>query len=77
LRKEESGHPRRHHATEARECHAGFEHEHRGDETFSLALEGLTTRGVFEAYLEAVFAPTLSPGQVVTDNLSLLTKALG
>jgi transposase len=37
----------------------------------SLAVEGATTRGVFEAYLEEVLAPTLSPGQVVImDNLS-------
>ncbi len=37
----------------------------------SLAVSGATTRGVFEAYLEGVLAPTLSPGQVVVmDNLS-------
>ncbi len=37
----------------------------------SLAVEGATTGGVFEAYLEAVLAPTLSPGEVVVmDNLS-------
>jgi transposase len=37
----------------------------------SLAVEGPTTRGVFEAYLERVLVPTLSPGQVVVmDNLS-------
>ena len=37
----------------------------------SLAVEGSTTREVFEAYLEGVLAPTLSPGQVVVmDNLS-------
>ena len=36
-----------------------------------LAVEGATTREVFEAYLEHVLAPTLSPGQmVVMDNLS-------
>ncbi len=36
-----------------------------------LAVEGATTRGVFEAYLERVLAPALSPGQVVVmDNLS-------
>jgi transposase len=36
-----------------------------------LAVEGATTREVFEAYLERVLAPTLSPGQmVVMDNLS-------
>lgn len=36
----------------------------------SLAVEGATTREVFEAYLEGVLAPTLSPGQVVVmDNL--------
>ena len=37
----------------------------------SLAVEGATTRGVFETYLEGVLAPTLLPGQVVVmDNLS-------
>ena len=42
-----------------------------------LAVEGATTREVFEAYLERVLAPSLRPGQVVVmDNLSLLTKAL-
>jgi transposase len=36
-----------------------------------LAVEGSTTREVFEAYLERVLAPTLKPGQtVVMDNLS-------
>jgi transposase len=36
-----------------------------------LAVEGSTTRGVFEAYLERVLAPTPRPGQVVVmDNLS-------
>jgi len=36
-----------------------------------LAVEGATTREVFEAYLEGVLAPSLSPGQVVVmDNLS-------
>jgi transposase len=36
-----------------------------------LAVEGSTTREVFEAYLEAVLAPTLKVGQVVMmDNLS-------
>jgi transposase len=37
----------------------------------SLAVEGSTTREVFETYLEGVLAPSLSPGQVVVmDNLS-------
>jgi transposase len=37
----------------------------------SLTVEGPTTRGVFEVYLEEVLAPTLWPGQVVVmDNLS-------
>ena len=37
----------------------------------SLAVEGATTREVFETYLEGVLAPTLEPGQmVVMDNLS-------
>jgi transposase len=36
-----------------------------------LAVEGPTTREVFEAYLERVLAPSLRPGQVVVmDNLS-------
>jgi transposase len=36
-----------------------------------LAVEGSTTREVFEAYLERVLAPVLKPGQVVVmDNLS-------
>jgi hypothetical protein len=36
-----------------------------------LAVEGPTTREVFEAYLEQVLVPTLCPGQVVVmDNLS-------
>ena len=36
-----------------------------------LAVEGPTTRGVFETYLERVLAPSLRPGQVVVmDNLS-------
>ncbi len=36
-----------------------------------LAVEGSTTRGVFEAYLERGLAPSLRPGQVVVmDNLS-------
>ena len=36
-----------------------------------LAVEGPTTREVFEAYLERVLVPTLRPGQtVVMDNLS-------
>ena len=36
-----------------------------------LAVEGATTREVFEAYLERVLAPTLVPGQVIVmDNLS-------
>jgi transposase len=37
----------------------------------SLAVEGSTTREVFEAYLEEMLAPTLRPGEVVVmDNLS-------
>jgi transposase len=37
-----------------------------------LAVEGPTTREVFEAYLQSVLAPSLEPGQVVVvmDNLS-------
>ena len=37
----------------------------------SLAVEGPTTREVFETYLERLLAPSLCPGQVVMmDNLS-------
>ena len=37
----------------------------------SLAVEGPTTREVFEAYVEWVLAPSLDPGQIVVlDNLS-------
>ncbi len=37
----------------------------------SLAVEGSTTKVVFEAYVERVLAPTLKPGQIVVmDNLS-------
>jgi hypothetical protein len=37
----------------------------------SLAVEGATTRAVFEAYLEEALAPSLPSGQVVVmDNLS-------
>jgi transposase len=37
----------------------------------SLAVEGATTKAVFEAYIDRVLAPSLSPGQiVVVDNLS-------
>jgi transposase len=37
----------------------------------SIAVEGATTRAVFEAYVEEALAPSLSPGQVmVMDNLT-------
>jgi transposase len=37
----------------------------------SMAVEGPTTREVFEAYIEGVLAPSLKPGQIVVmDNLS-------
>lgn len=37
----------------------------------SLAVEGATTKAVFEAYVERVLAPSLSPGEIVVlDNLS-------
>src|SRR3712207_3959705 len=37
----------------------------------SLAVEGPTTREVFETYLQRILAPSLEPGQVVViDNLS-------
>ncbi len=42
----------------------------------SLAIEGTTTREVFEAYVEQVLAPTLQPGQVVVmDNLAVHKSA--
>ena len=36
----------------------------------SIAVEGATTRAVFEAYVEEALAPSLRPGQVVMDNLT-------
>lgn len=37
----------------------------------SLAIEGATTAGIFEAYVERMLAPNLRPAQIViTDNLS-------
>jgi transposase len=36
----------------------------------SVAVEGATTRAVFEAYVEQALAPSLREGQVVMDNLS-------
>lgn len=37
----------------------------------SLAVDGATTKAVFETYIERVLAPTLSPGRIVVmDNLS-------
>lgn len=37
----------------------------------SLAVEGATTKAVFETYVERVLTPALSPGQIVVmDNLS-------
>ena len=37
----------------------------------SMAIEGSTTKGVFEAYVEHLLAPTSTTGQVaVMDNLS-------
>jgi transposase len=36
----------------------------------TMAVEGSTDRGVFEAYVEHALAPTLGSGQVVVDNLS-------
>jgi hypothetical protein len=43
-----------------------------------LAIEGPTTKAVFEAYLERALAPSLCPEQVVVmDTTSPLTKALG
>jgi len=44
----------------------------------SLAVEGPTTREVFEAYVEKVLAPSLKRGQVVVmDNLSSHKEARG
>lgn len=46
---------------------ASMTHEGMGP---SMAVEGATTAGVFEAYVERVLAPSLKPGQVVVmDNL--------
>jgi transposase len=46
---------------------ASMTHEGMGP---CLAVEGATTKAVFEAYVERVLAPSLSPGQVVVlDNL--------
>ena len=43
-----------------------------------LAVEGPTTREVFEAYLERVLAPALRPGQtVVVETTYLLTRVAG
>ena len=43
----------------------------RGDGAISLAVEGATTKAAFEAYVERVLTPSLSPGQIVVmDNLS-------
>ena len=43
-----------------------------------LAVEGSTTKEVFETYLERVLAPSLWPGQIVVmDNLSSHKGALG
>ena len=37
----------------------------------SLAVEGATTRAVFEAYVQEALAPSLRPGQIVVmDNLT-------
>jgi transposase len=35
-----------------------------------VAVDGSTTKAVFEAYVEQVLAAVLRPGRVVTDNLS-------
>ena len=52
------------------ERHALGEHEPLGDRAVS-AVEGATTKAVFEAYVERVLAPELKPGQIVVmDNLS-------
>ena len=53
------------------EHHAAFEHDTIWYGAISLAIEGATTAGVFEAYVERVLAPNLRPAQVVImDNLS-------
>jgi transposase len=47
---------------------ASMTHEGMGP---SLAVEGSTTKAVFEIYVDRVLAPSLSPGQIVVmDNLS-------
>jgi hypothetical protein len=43
-----------------------------------LAVEGPTTREVFESYVDRVLAPELRPGQIVVmDNLFKPTRARG
>jgi len=42
-----------------------------------LAVEGSTTREVFETYLEHVLAPTLSPGQKVVMETTYLPTRVG
>jgi transposase len=58
-----------------RERHLALEHDPFGVGAF-LCSGGVTTREVFETYLDRVLAPALSPGQVVVmDNLSRHTAA--
>lgn len=53
------------------ERHLAGEHEPKEGMGPCLAVEGSTTREVFEAYLERLLVPSLRPGQVVVmDNLS-------
>jgi transposase len=53
------------------ERHPALQHDDPGHGAPSMAVEGPTTRAVFEAYVEEALCPSLSPGQaVVIDNLS-------
>jgi hypothetical protein len=59
------------------EHHTACEYELRGDDP-CLAVEGITTTTVFEAYVEEVLAPTLRRGQiVVVDKTSALIRVRG
>jgi transposase len=57
--------------TAARTHHALGEHGCGRDGRECLAIEGATTKAIFEAYVERVLAPALLPGRIVVmDNLT-------